>query len=139
MRVHPGQTLILAGELLPRRNVGGSSSNTVVAGRNGSTLSNTQRASLFSARAEPEVTDAEYTPSVSVSDADVVADDAADVSDVNDTTALPVATPKNSSLMASRAYSSYASSSRGSSFGGASAYARTQDLSERHPIIDTYA
>ena len=53
--------------------------------------------------------------------------------------ALPATLSKSASALTSRSYSSYASSSRGSSFGGANAYARTQDLSERHPIIDTYA
>jgi hypothetical protein len=33
----------------------------------------------------------------------------------------------------------YASSTRGSSYNGAGAYARTQDLSDRLTIIDTYA
>ena len=139
MRVHPGQTLILAGEPLPRRGAVGSNDNTIVSARNGSNISTAQRASIFGTRADALVTDAEYTPSAAVSDTDVVPYDAADVGDVGTATALPTTTPKTSSLMSSRAYSAFASSSRGSSFGGASAYARTQDLSERHPIIDTYA
>ena len=53
--------------------------------------------------------------------------------------ALPTTTGKPSTAVATRAYTSNAPSSRGTAFGGASAYARTQDLTERHPIIDTYA
>lgn len=137
MRIHPDrQTLILAGEPLPKRNAA-ASGTAAVSGRN---TANSQRVTYFGARfnavvTDAEVTDAEYTPSAHVADTNVVAYDASDVS--NDA-ALPATTPKTS-FMTSHAYSSYASSNRGSAFGGASAYARTQDLSERHPIIDTYA
>ncbi len=41
---------------------------------------------------------------------------------------------------ASARQSSYSTASLGSAFSGASAYARTQALSDRyHPVIDTYA
>jgi hypothetical protein len=128
LRVHPGQTLILAGEPLPRRSAAG-----------GANASNTQRVTIISARVDALVTDAEYTPTSSVPQTNAVAYDAAEVGDVDNDAGLPAAAPRPSSVMASRAYSAYASSSRSAAFGGASAYARTQDLSERHPIIDTYA
>jgi hypothetical protein len=134
MRVHPGQTLILAGDPLPKRSAAASNGITSVSSRNSP---NSQRVTYFSARFDAVVTDAEFTPSANVPDTNEVANDATDVGD-NDA-ALPATLPKTSSALTSRPYSAYASSSRGSSFGGANAYARTQDLSERHPIIDTYA
>lgn len=137
MRIHPDrQTLILAGEPLPKRNATAAGSTSVSA-RNSA---NSQRVTYISARfdavvTDAEVTDAEYTPSAHVPDTNIVAYEA---SDVSNEAALPATTPKTS-FMTSHAYSSYASSNRGGAFGGANAYARTQDLSERHPIIDTYA
>lgn len=131
MRIHPDrQTLILAGEPLPRRNAVSAANS-----------SNSQRLNSLSTRfgsvvTDAEVTDAEYTPSTSGTDTNIVA---YEPSDVSTDSSLPATTSRTSTVTTSRPYSSYAASGRGSAFGGANAYARTQDLSERHPIIDTYA
>jgi hypothetical protein len=102
----------------------------------GPAAQNSQRVTVISARVEAVVTQREYTPSTNT-----VAYDAIDDAEFQDVSAssLPATTGRPSTTVATRAYSSYAASSRGTAFGGASAYARTQDLSERHPIIDTYA
>ncbi len=125
MRVTPHQqTLILAGEVSPRRSVAAPSAQS------------TQRVTIISARVAAVVTENEYTPSASTIAYDSVDD--AEFKDVS-ASALPAATGKPSTSGATRGYSSYVTSQRATGSGGASAYARTQDLSERHPIIDTYA
>ena len=134
MRITPDrQTLILAGEALPRRSVAGA--DTSVPGRN----SSNSRITIISARLDAVVTESDYSPNAYVPDTHIVPYEAGEVSELNTASALPATISKGASALTSRAYSSYASSNRGSSFGGASAYARTQDLAERHPIIDTYA
>jgi hypothetical protein len=139
VRVHPGQTLILAGEALPRRSAAGQNlGSTSLSGRSSSNAINPQRLGIISAHLDALVTDAEYTATSSVTQPTAVAYDIGDVDDATDEAGLPATATRPSSLATSRAYSWYASSSRGG-FGGASAYARTQDLSDRHPIIDTYA
>jgi hypothetical protein len=133
VRISPDrQTLILAGEALPRRSVAGSNGDTA---RN----SANSRITIISARLEAVVTESGYSPNTYVPDTHIVPYEASEVSDPISDSALPATISKSASALTSRAYSTYAASSRGSSFGGASAYARTQDLSERHPIIDTYA
>ena len=96
--------------------------------------SGSQRVTVISARVDAVVTESEYAPSTGV-----VAYDSIDSPQLDDEPTLPVATPKPSTTLASSSRGSYTYSSRGTPFGGANAYAQTQDLSERHPIIDTYA
>jgi len=132
LRIHPDrQTLILAGEMSPRRNAAALNAGA-------------QRVTVISARVDAVVTQ-HYS-------ANGVADDPIADADFNDVSspALPAKSGKASSAVTRPAYSAdsaasvytasaYASANRSTAFGGASAYARTQDLSERHPIIDTYA
>jgi hypothetical protein len=126
VRVSPDrQTLILAGETLPGRSVVRSGGTSVLAARSGA---NSQRVTI--------VTEGEYTPSAEIPDTAVVAYDAIDPSDLKSDPALPATLPRSSWALTSRPYSS---SSRGGAFGGAGAYAATQDLVDRHPLIDTYA
>jgi len=132
LRIHPDrQTLILAGEAAPRRSVAASSA---------------QRVTVISARVDAVVTQTDYRPDTSGAAYDPIDD--ADFKDLSLPT-LPATSGKPSSAVTRPAYSAnapsaytasaYGFTSRATALGGASAYARTQDLSERHPIIDTYA
>jgi len=95
-----------------------------------------QRVTILSARVAAVITQSEYPPRTNALAYDSIDD--ADFKDISPAS-LPAATGEASTAVATRAYSTYAASSRATGFGGASAYARTQDLSDRHPIIDTYA
>ena len=139
MRVTPDrQTLILAGETPPRRSVAGLDPD----GLESQGGSGSQRVTFFSARLDASVivTRGEYTPNASVvaydsqpgpSDLTAVASGSAlpaAVSSITPSAAMTTTSPLASAAL-NRAYSNSA----------ASAYARTQDLSARIPIIDTYA
>jgi hypothetical protein len=137
VRVTPDrQTLILAGEMPPRRGVAGTSFDDFESqGR-----ASSQSVTIISARVDASmiVTQRNYTPNSSV-----IAYDSLAVagSEVRSELAAVSATPALSGPPAptSRAQLAYASPTRGPSYNGASAYARTRDLSDRLPIIDTYA
>jgi hypothetical protein len=127
VRVTPDrQTLILAGETPPRRGVAGPSFDDFESQSGASS----QSVTIISARVNASmiVTQRTYTPNSSVVAYDPVA---AAVSATPALSGPPAAT--------ARAQLAYASSTRGPSYNGASAYARTRDLSDRLPIIDTYA
>ena len=126
------QTLILAGETPPRRDVAGSNPDD----SQSRSSSSSQRVTIISARVDASmiVTESDYAP-----DSSVVAYSPAATAGSEIGSALP-AVSDQSAPMRARGHLSYASSSaRGSSYNGASAYARTRDLSDRLPIIDTYA
>ena len=135
MRVTPDrQTLILAGETPPRRGVAGTSFEDFES--QGSASS--QRVTIISARVDASmiVTQRDYTPNSSVIAYDAVAAAGSEVG----SQLTAVSTQAVSAQPApARGQLAYTSSTRGPSYNGASAYARTRDLSDRLPIIDTYA
>jgi len=124
VRVNPDrQTLILAGETPPGRsaaatNANSSNASSLVAN---STGFSSQRFTIGTP-SDADITEAEFT--------DTVTYDAIDPAGFK-MTALPAAAARQSA---------YGAPSMGFAFNGASAYARTQALSDRYPlIIDTYA
>jgi hypothetical protein len=139
------QTLILAGEMPPRRNgialdrfasdaVAGDTDDTVSGGQN------SRRVTIISARVDAIVTQGQYTPSQKAP----LVDSTATVNDLIVSaggTQLPTIANSASSLPAlpPKLHQAYVVSNRGSSSNAASAYARTRDLSDRTPLIDTYA
>jgi len=116
VRVTPDrQTLILAGETPPRRGLARITSGS-------------QRLTIISARVDAStISQSDYAPDSSAAfDSD---------SSIEVGSALPAL---NAQLTAVNQIT-YGSSSRGSANYAVSAYARTQDLPDRLPIIDTYA
>jgi hypothetical protein len=149
------QTLILAGETPPRRS-GDRLASTALASDSDdaeSSAGGSQRVTYISARVDAVITQGSYTSaqkvpvgySASIAANDVASsDDLAAANDLvaaasgaqllavaNSTSALPALPPK--------VHQAYVISNRGSSSNGANAYLRTQALSDRTPIIDTYA
>jgi hypothetical protein len=150
------QTLILAGETAPRRggdrlaspSVASDSDETAPSSGDGS-----QRVTYISARVDAVITQGLYSPAQKapvVYSANVAANDVSTTDDVvtagdlvaaasgaqlpavaNSASALPTLPPK--------VHQAYVVSNRGSSSNGANAYLRTQYLSDRTPLIDTYA
>lgn len=141
------QTLILAGETPPGRGgVARPASAAVARGSNvdaDSVISEqrSQRVTYISARVDAVITQGSYSPnqkSPALDSATVAANDlVASVSGTqlpavaNSASALPALPPK--------VHQAYVISNRGSSSNAANAYARTRDLSDRIPLIDTYA
>jgi hypothetical protein len=133
LRVTPDrQTLILAGEVSPRRAIAGSSATA----RDLGSSQTTQRVTVFSARVDAVLTESEYASSTTGFAYDSIDD--ADFKDVSPS-ALPASAGRPSGTVTPRQYAAYATQSGGARFNGADSYARTQDLADRHPIIDTYA
>jgi hypothetical protein len=126
------QTLILAGETPPRRSLASSSSDDAES----RVTPSSQRVTIISARVDASmiVTQSDYTPDTSVVAYDSVVAAGREVG-----SALPAAANTQLAAMTAKGQLAYASSSRGSSYNAAGAYARTRDLSDRLPIIDTYA
>jgi len=111
--------------------VAGYGSNSLAANRSASG----SRVTVISASVNAVVTETEYGAVTDYSPAQyATAGTAAVAYDASDATNFP-----NSSSVTTRVYPSYGPSSRGTAFGGASAYARIQESSERQPLIDTYA
>ena len=126
------QTLILAGETPPRRGLAGPSSEDLES----RVTSGSQRVTIINARVDASmiVTESDYAP-----DASVVAYASLAAAGPEAGSALPAMANTQLATVTAKGQLAYASSSRGSSFNAASAYARTRDLSDRLPIIDTYA
>jgi hypothetical protein len=108
------QTLILAGEMPPRRSGVDRLANAAL-GRAShddadslNSEANPQRVTFISARVDAVITQGLYSPS-----------------------SLPALPPE--------VHQAYVISNRGSSAHAANAYARTRDLTNRTPLIDTYA
>jgi hypothetical protein len=115
------QTLILAGETPPWRGLG---------------VSGSQRVTIISARVDASmiVSKSDCAPGASVAVYDSLAETAPEVG-----TALPATLNTQLAPITGKGELVYTSSSWGASYNAASAYARTRDLSDRLPIIDTYA
>lgn len=126
------QTLILAGETPPRRGLASPGSDDPES----RVTSSSQRVTIISARVDASmiVTQGDYAPHASV-----VAYDSAAVAEPEVGSALPAMANTQLAAVTIKGQLAYVPSSRGSSYNAASAYARTRDLSDRLPIIDTYA
>jgi hypothetical protein len=117
------QTLILAGETPPRRGLASSSSDDLEL----RITSGSQRLTIISARVDASaISQSDYAPDSFDSDSGIV------------NTQL-TAVNMQPAAMTTKGQITYGSSSRGSANYAVSAYARTQDLPGRLPIIDTYA
>jgi hypothetical protein len=150
------QTLILAGETPPRRGGDRLASAAVASDSDDAESSaggrGSQRVTYISARVDAVITQGLYSPPQKVPvgySANVAANDVATTDDLATANDLVAATSGGQLAVANSAsalpalppkvHQAYVISNRGSSSNGANAYLRTQTLSDRTPIIDTYA
>jgi hypothetical protein len=140
------QTLILAGEAPPRRSgVDRLPSAVVARGSNDdadslSSEESSQRVTFISARVDAVITQGLYSPKQKspILNPDTVA--ANDLVASLSATQLPtIANSTSLPALPAKVHQAYVVSNRGSSAHVANAYARTRDLSDRTPLIDTYA
>jgi hypothetical protein len=131
------QTLILAGEAVPRRDLAGASANEPGASATGSRL---QRVTIIATRSDAMLlVQGEYAANPRALPADSAATGSL-IAGRNDMM-LPAAADLAYPAAAANIRTAYPSSHRGAS-SAAAAYARTQDLPHggtRKAIIDTYA